>query len=100
MPTESQLQDTALRQRVRQLLENGHLPVKLPRRVRAGYGSGRLCDACDQPITSTQVEYEVEDESDGRRLSLHMGCHVIWQIECARAKLDAVDSPLPAPKPV
>ena len=100
MPTQSQLHDTALRLRVRQLIENGQLPVMLPRQIRAGYGSGRVCAACDQPIGSTQVEYEVEDDSHGRPLGFHMGCHDAWQLECARAKLDAVDDPMPAPNEV
>jgi hypothetical protein len=83
MPTESQLRDTALRQRVHQLIENGRLPVMPPAQINAGHGSGCLCAACDQQITSTQVEYEVEDESTHRRLRFHMGCHVVWQLECA-----------------
>jgi hypothetical protein len=84
MPTESQLRNGALRLLVRQLLENGRLPVILPKQIAAGYGSGRVCAACDEPITSTQVEYEVDDCPNGGRLRFHMGCHVVWQLECAR----------------
>jgi len=83
MPTESQLQNTALRLRVCQLIEDGRLPVMMPAQIAAGYGSGRVCVACDLPIASTRVQYEVEERSDGRRLNLHMGCHVVWQLECA-----------------
>jgi len=84
MPIESQLRNGALRLLVRQLLENGRLPVILPKQIAAGYGSGRVCAACDEPITSTQVEYEVDDCLNGGRLRFHMGCHVVWQLECAR----------------
>jgi hypothetical protein len=84
MPTESQLRDTALRLRVRHLIDNARLPVMLPRQISAGYGSGHICDACDQPIIRTQIEYEVEDYREGRRLRFHFGCHVVWQLECAR----------------
>jgi hypothetical protein len=87
MSTESQLHNVALRLRVRQHLENGQLPVMLPKQIAAGYGSGRACAACDQPITSAQAEYEVDDDR-GRRLRFHLGCHSVWQLECARGALD------------
>lgn len=87
MATESWLSNTALRVLVRQLVESGRLPVMLPTQIAAGYGSGRLCCACDDPITSTQVEYEVDDYRDGGRLCFHRGCHLAWQLECARGRL-------------
>jgi len=86
MPTESQLRDTALRSRVRERVADGRLPVMVPTRIDAGYGSGQICVACDEPITSTQVEYELSDCRDGRPLCFHLGCHVVWQIECAAAR--------------
>lgn len=86
MHIESQLRDTALRSRVRERIEDGRLPVMVPSRIDAGYGSGHACVACDQAITSTQVEYELADYRDGRPLYFHLGCHVVWQIECAAAR--------------
>jgi hypothetical protein len=84
MPTESQLRDTALRLRVRERIEDGRLPVMLPKAIFAGYGAGNLCLACDQPITPAQIEYELDHDVNGSpyRQRLHLGCHVIWQIEC------------------
>jgi hypothetical protein len=86
VPTESQLQDPTLRLHVRQLIENGQLPAVLSERIFAGYGSGRVCVACDRAITASQIEYEVEDSSQDRRLIFHMGCHVVWQLECVRRR--------------
>ena len=86
MRAESRLKDAALRLRVCRLIENGLLPAMVSGRVTAKCGSGRACAACDQPITSSQTEYEVEDYSHGRRLRFHMGCHVVWKMECARAR--------------
>jgi hypothetical protein len=83
MATESQLLAAALRSRIRQDLKNGHLPVMLPRQIAAGYGSGWACDVCDQPITTTQIECEVDDDR-GRRLRLHLGCNLVWQLECTQ----------------
>jgi len=88
MPTESQLQDAALRLRVRERIENGLLAVMVPETIIGGYGSGHVCVACDQPITSDQFEYEVNDYRDGKRLSFHLGCQVAWQIECAKGRRD------------
>ncbi|HEY6824133.1 MAG TPA: hypothetical protein VI195_06805 [Steroidobacteraceae bacterium] len=83
MPTESQLRDHELRVRIRRLIGQGVLPVMVPKQIAGGYGSGQLCVGCDQPIASAQVVYEVTDERNGRRLSFHLGCHVVWQLECA-----------------
>jgi hypothetical protein len=85
MPTESQLRDADLRVRIRRLIELGVLPVMVPKQIVGGYGSGHLCVGCERAITDTQVEYEIEDYRDGRSLWFHLGCHVVWQIECARA---------------
>lgn len=82
MSIESQLRDMALRSRVHERLRDGRLPVMVPSRINAGYGTGHVCVACDQQITSTQVEYELADCRDGTLLCFHLGCHVLWQIEC------------------
>jgi hypothetical protein len=86
MPAESRLKDAALRLRICRLIENGLLPAVVPGRVTASCGSWRACAACDQPITSSQTEYEVEDRMHGRRLKFHMGCHMVWKMECAQAR--------------
>ncbi len=83
MPTESQVRGTALRLRVRERIENGQLPAVAAKQIARGYGSGRVCAACDEAIASAQVEYEVNDERDGSRLSFHLGCHLVWQLECS-----------------
>jgi hypothetical protein len=85
MPTESHLRDAAVRLRVRELIKNGRLPVSLVAQIDTGYGSGCVCAACDSPITSRQVQFEVDCLD--HRLRLHIGCHVVWQIECWRPVL-------------
>jgi hypothetical protein len=87
MPTESQSRDSELRLRVRQRIENGQLPV-VSKQIAGGYGSGRVCVACDEPITSAQVEYEIRDERGDSQLCFHLGCHVVWQLECAKARAE------------
>ena len=84
MPTESQLRDVELRIRVRRLIEHGTLPQMLSEQIAAGYGAGHRCVACDQEITRIQIEYDVG--TAGSPLRFHLGCHVVWQLECALAR--------------
>jgi len=77
--TESQLGNKALRARVSHLIDGGELPAVIAKTIHAGYGSGLQCHACGRSITPEQLEYEVLIP---RRLRLHLGCHVLWQIEC------------------
>ena len=83
LATESQLRDTELRARIHRLIDQGSLPVMHPERVAGGYGFGRKCDACDEPITRDQIEYEVEGGRYGVPLEFHLGCYVLWQLDCA-----------------
>ena len=86
MSTAPELPGSALRVSVRQRIEHGRLPLVRSRKIFAGYGSGRPCAACDEPITSAQAEYEVEDTRSGRGLRFHATCHALWQSECASAE--------------
>lgn len=65
MPTESQLFDPSLRQRIRERIVNGQLPVMIPKQISGGYGSGKTCAACDQPITSTPLLQATQVKADG-----------------------------------
>ena len=85
MLTEFRLPDFELHARIRQFIDEGWLPVFLPDRISARYGSGSKCHACNQPVAPSQVKYDVEDPGNGiGRLSLHLGCYVLWQIECVK----------------
>ena len=83
MATDPQFRDAVLRKRVRQLIEQGRLPLAPPTQgMAAGYGTGHTCAACDEQITSSQMEYAVE--GTGTPLWFHLGCRLIWQLECAQ----------------
>jgi len=85
MATESRLQDLELYDHISRCIDEGRLPVHLPERVSAGYGFGSNCHACEQPLTHREIEYSVEDPRNAAApLSLHLGCYVIWQIECVK----------------
>ena len=85
MATDPQFRDAVVRRRVRQLIEQGRLPLAPPtQRMSANYGTGHTCAACDEQITSAQMECAVEGA--GIPLWFHLGCRLIWQLECAQRR--------------
>lgn len=71
-----------LRARAREQLNSGRLPTRVVESVAAGYGSpGKICSLCEEPITPTQVEYEVVGYVE-QPLILHMTCYAAWRDEC------------------
>lgn len=66
-------------QRIRDKLWDGILPNVAPKTTWGGYGSGRCCDGCDEPIGEKEAEHEVEIE-DGRSFRFHVSCSSLWQI--------------------
>jgi hypothetical protein len=59
-------------------------PCETKDKVWAGKGNGRPCDACDQPITADDAEYEV-DVPPARTVRLHQQCFSAWRSEGASA---------------
>ena len=57
-----------LRAIIRLEVASGVLPKDAPVRMWAGYGTGKVCGACDVPTTKKDVEYDV-DMADGRTFS-------------------------------
>jgi hypothetical protein len=54
-----------------------------PIRLWGGKGCDVPCDFCRVLVSSTEVEYEVEAELDGTRVTLHFHprCHDAWKAE-------------------
>ena len=51
--------------------------------VWAGHGNGRMCDGCEKPIPSSEVECEAE--ASGRTLRFHRACLIGWQAQARTA---------------
>ena len=85
MPTpDSRFQEFShLRKLAADLILNHRLPTIVSPTVFAGYGGGSKCRLCTQPITSTQIEYELGDSTGARDdgVRLHLWCHAAWQME-------------------
>jgi hypothetical protein len=60
----------------------GLLPRRTTTKAWIGYGSGGLCDGCDQPITSTDVEHAVDAIGLGT-LHFHQRCMQLWEAASA-----------------
>jgi len=67
---------------IREKILAGTLSKELPRRMWAGHGTGKNCDACDQPTTENDVEYEIE-MADGKIFWFHQPCLGLWHQERA-----------------
>jgi hypothetical protein len=56
-----------------------------PLRLWGGKGCGVACDFCRVLVSANEIEYEVEAELDGTRVTLHFHprCHDAWKAEGA-----------------
>jgi hypothetical protein len=73
-----------LREAVRRRVAEGRLPCKRQDYMWAGKGSGLDCVVCDRPITSTQVEYELQFGGAPNLVvvRMHRPCLAFWESEC------------------
>jgi hypothetical protein len=69
--------------KIRAKVEDGRLPLELPARMWAGFGSEKPCDGCGEAISRSQVEYEFESR-DGCTIRLHLGCASLLEAERRR----------------
>jgi hypothetical protein len=68
----------SLPQLIADKIARGVLPSDTSLTLWAGHGSGRPCDACDEPIATTEFEYDLDLASD-QILRFHGACASFWQ---------------------
>jgi hypothetical protein len=66
-------------QRITYKLWQGSLPADDPVKGWGSNGSGLPCDGCDDVISSSDAEHEVEIR-DGRALRFHVKCAGLWGV--------------------
>jgi hypothetical protein len=86
--------DTAA-DKIREKLSEGLLPGKTPAHAWCGYGTGKPCNGCNEPILSTEVEHEL-DFNGAWTVRFHAACEAIWRSLIAQGAKKAVDSPIRA----
>jgi hypothetical protein len=75
----SPLDGPALRELIKQKLDDGTLPLTRPENLYAGPGSGARCTGCGEPIYPMQIEYEFDYEGERQTLRLHLECAGLWE---------------------
>ena len=62
--------------------ERQALPYQEPLRTWAGRGTGVPCNLCRAPISTQDIEYEVEllaSAGNSRGLHFHFNCYRLWE---------------------
>jgi hypothetical protein len=75
--------DPILREKARVAIQTGKLPSRAPTRTWGGPGVGAPCAICGLPVTTDEVEFEIEFARDGDnpgldKFHLHIRCFAAW----------------------
>lgn len=83
MPFTSAEQHKALRQRARELLDDGTLPPAPSSAFGGIHGKSEVCALCGLRIGTEQLSYEVETKvgANMQALYFHPNCHAAWAAE-------------------
>jgi hypothetical protein len=75
-----------LREKARDAIRTGKLPVRSPDRTLGGSGCGEVCAMCGETLRRDQMELEAEFKLDDEVLGLdkyhlHPRCFTAWEFE-------------------
>ena len=78
--------EQVFRAKARAAVESDKLPVRRPDRTWRGPGVGAACSVCDEPVTSHQLEFEIQFSRDGDnprldKFHVHIRCFAAWEFE-------------------
>jgi hypothetical protein len=81
MPDES-----ILRAKAREVIRTEKLPSRRPDRTWGGPGVGAPCTICGEPVTTDQMEFEIQFSFDGGepgldKFHVHIRCFAAWEFE-------------------
>jgi hypothetical protein len=85
--------EPVLRERARERLRAGKLPVRGPDRTYGGAGNGETCAVCAQLITRDQLELEIDVNRGGATSGtdtyhFHTRCFAAWEFERTKVRTD------------
>jgi hypothetical protein len=80
------IEEGCLREHARVAIRNGKLPNLRPERTWGGPGGGAPCSVCNQPVTRSEMEFEVEFAHNGAnpgldKFHVHIRCFAAWELE-------------------
>ena len=84
--------EASLREKAREALGSGRLPMTKPSRLFGGPGAERPCALCGEIVPRRETEFEIEFTRRGvgsgfDRYHLHPRCFAAWEFE--RTKVDS-----------
>jgi hypothetical protein len=87
--------ESVLREKARDAIMAGRLPMRSPTGVWGGPGTGESCAVCTQVIGGDGIGFELEFGGDGiaglRLYHVHLWCFAAWEFEC-RSLLPEADT--------
>jgi hypothetical protein len=83
------MDEQAVRAMAREVLDAGKLPNRRPDRTWGGRGVGAICTICELPVSSNEMEFEIEFARDGDnpdldKFHVHIRCFAAWEFERRR----------------
>ncbi|SRR6266436_20485 len=81
------MDDSILRDKAREAIQNGKLPARTPDRIMGGPGCGEVCAICGETLRRNQMELEPEFRAEGEIPELHkyhLHPHCFMALECER----------------
>ena len=78
--------EVILREKAREAVRHGKLPSRRPDRTWGGPGVGAACAICEQPVTKSELEFEIQFTHDGGdpgldKFHVHIRCFAAWEFE-------------------
>ena len=86
MGTKLQMDDSALREKAREAIQNGKLPTRSPNSIKGGPGCSDACALCGETLRRNEMELEPEFKAEGEvpelhKYHLHPRCFMAWERE-------------------
>jgi len=83
--------EARLREQARAAIQSGELPSRAPDRTWGGPGVGAECTVCGLPVTSEQLEFEIQfahagDSPGSDKYHVHIRCFAAWEFERNRPR--------------
>jgi len=81
--------EAILREKVRVVIQTGKLPSRPPDRTWGGPGVGATCTVCELPVTTQEMEFEIQFARDAKqgleagldKYHVHIRCFAAWEFE-------------------
>jgi hypothetical protein len=78
--------EARLREQARAVVKNSKLLARAPDQTWGGPGGGLECAVCQRPVTTNEMEFEIQFAHDGDspgidKYHVHVRCFAAWEFE-------------------